>query len=89
MYISESHRQVKQKMKTFNPVPEEVQETLDWLTDQAAAESFDEVVGLLGIKEPAKSQEVKSSFRSCTWWDGDYYCQDENWKWHFVDLSLT
>lgn len=75
-------------MKTFNPVPEEVQETLDWLTDQVAAESFDEVVELLGIKEPAKSEEVKFSFRSCTCWDGDYYCQDENWRWHFVDLSL-
>lgn len=76
-------------MKTFNPVPDEVQETLDRLTDQAAAESFDEVVELLGIKEPPKSKEIKSSFRSCTLWDGDYYCQDEDGIWHFVDLSAT
>lgn len=76
-------------MKTFYPVPEEAQETLDCLTDQAAAESFDEVNKLLNTKEPALSQELKSSFRSCTWWDGDYYCQDENWKWHFVNLSST
>lgn len=75
-------------MKVLNPVPDEVQETLDCLTDQAAAESLNEVVALLGIKEHHnQSQEVKSAFRSCTWWDGDYYCQDENWKWHFVDLS--
>jgi hypothetical protein len=76
-------------MKTFNPVPGEVQETLDRLTDIAAAESLDEVVKLLSIKEPALSQEVKSSYRSCTWWDGDYYCQNENWSWHLVDMSET
>jgi hypothetical protein len=76
-------------MKIFNLVPHEVQETLDCLTDQAAAESLDEVVKLLDIKEDTQSKEVKSSFRSCTWWDGDYYCQDENWRWHFVDLSLA
>jgi hypothetical protein len=76
-------------MKTFNPVADEVQETLDWLTDIAAAESLDEVVKLVGIKEPALSQEFKSSYRSCTWWDGDYYCQNENWRWHLVDISET
>ncbi len=76
-------------MKTFNPVADEVQETLDWLTDIAAAESLDEVVKLVGIKEPALSQQVKSSYRSCTWWDGDYYCQNENWRWHLVDISET
>lgn len=43
-------------MKTFNPVADEVQETLDWLTDIAAAESLDEVVKLVGIKEPALSR---------------------------------
>lgn len=74
-------------MKNFQPVADEAQETLDWLTDQEAAESFEQVVKLLDNKEPALSEEAKSSFRSCTWWDGDYYCQDENWKWHFVDLS--
>lgn len=76
-------------MQPFNSVPDEVQETLDCLTDQAAAESKDEVVELLSIKEPARSEEVKSSFRSCTWWDEDYYCQDENWKWYLVDLRST
>lgn len=74
-------------MRNFYPVADEAQETLDLLTDQAAAESFEQVVELVDSKEPALSEEVKSSFRSCTWWDGDYYCQDENWKWHFVDLS--
>ena len=76
-------------MKIFNLVPDEAQETLDCLTDQVAAESLDEVVALLDSKEHNQSLEVKSSFRSCTWWDGDYYCQDENWRWHFVDLSST
>lgn len=73
-------------MKTLNPVANEVQETLDWLTDQAAAESLHEVVELINIQSPVLSQQVKSSFQSCTWWDGDYYCQDENWRWHLVDL---
>ena len=76
-------------MKTFYPVSDEAQEMLDYLTDQAAAESFDEVDKLLDIKEPGLSQELKSSFRSCTWWDGDYYCQDEDGKWHLVDLGST
>lgn len=74
-------------MTTLNAVADEVQETLDWLTDQAAAESLQEVIELLNIKAPALGQEVKSSFQSCTWWDGDYYCQDQNWRWHLVDLS--
>jgi hypothetical protein len=34
-------------------VADEVQETLDWLTDQVAAESLHEVVELLNIKAPA------------------------------------
>ncbi len=90
MYISQSHRQVELKMKIFNPVADEVQQTLDWLTEQeAAAESLNEVVELLSIKGTAKSEVVKSAFCSYTWWDGDYYCQDENWRWHFVDLSST
>ncbi|HCF29942.1 MAG TPA: hypothetical protein DEV81_22695 [Cyanobacteria bacterium UBA11049] len=74
-------------MKTLNPVADEVQETLDRLTDQVAAESLPEVVELLNIKAPALGQEIESSFQSCTWWDGDYYCQDENWRWHSVDLT--
>ena len=75
-------------MKNFQAVADEAQETLDWFIDQEeAVESFEQVVKLLDSKEPALSEEVKSSFRSCTWWDGDYYCQDENWRWHFVDLS--
>ena len=76
-------------MKVFNLVGDEVQETLDCLTDQAAAESLDQVVELLGSKEQNHCDDVKSSFQSCTWWDGDYYCQDENWRWHFVDLGST
>ena len=66
-------------MKNFQPVGDEAQETLDWFIDQeTAAESFDQVVKLADRKEPALSEEVKSSFRSCTRWDGDYYCQDQN-----------
>lgn len=76
-------------MKVFNLVADEVQETLDCLTEQAAAESLEQVVELLGNKEPYHSDDVKSSFQSCTWWDGDYYCQDENRRWHFVDLGST
>lgn len=34
-------------MKTLNPVADEVQQTLDWLTDIAAAESLPEVVELI------------------------------------------
>lgn len=86
-YIRYLYRAGVDKMKTLNPVADEVQETLDWLTDQVAAESLPEVVELLSIKAPALLQEVESSFQSCTWWDGDYYCQDENWRWHSVDLS--
>lgn len=74
-------------MRTFNLVADEVQETLDCLTDQVPAESLHEVVELVSTKAPASSEEVKSAFQSCTWWDGDYYCQDENWRWHLIDLS--
>lgn len=74
-------------MKTFNPVADELQETLDLLTDQVAAESLPEVVKLLDSKSATLCCEVESSFQTCTWWDGDYYCQDENWQWHLLNLS--
>lgn len=76
-------------MKTFNPVADELQETLDLLTDQVAAESLPEVVKLLDSKALPLSSEIKSSFQTCTWWDGDYYCQDKNWQWHLLDLNQT
>jgi hypothetical protein len=76
-------------MKTFNLVAEELQETLDLLTDRAAAESLSEVVNLLNSKSPSLSSEVESNFQTCTWWDGDYYCQDENWQWHLLELNQT
>lgn len=71
-------------MKNFNPVADELQETLDLLTDQVAAESLQEVAKLLESKSPSLSSEVESSFQTCTWWDGDYYCQDETWQWHLL-----
>lgn len=71
-------------MKTFNPVADELQETLDLLTDQVAAESLQEVINLINDRSPIFSSEVGSSFQTCTWWDGDYYCQDKNWQWHLL-----
>lgn len=71
-------------MKTFNLVADELQETLDLLTEQVAAESLPEVVGLINKRSPMLSSEVSSSFQTCTWWDGDYYCQDKNWQWHLL-----
>lgn len=76
-------------MKNFNPVADELQETLDLFTDQVTAEKLDEVVQLLNSKSPALSSEVESSFQTCTRWDGDYYCQDENWQWHLLELNQT
>lgn len=69
---------------TFNPVADELQETLDLLTDRGAAESLQEVVNLLNTKSPTLSSKVGFNFQTCTWWDGDYYCQDENWQWHLL-----
>jgi hypothetical protein len=50
-------------MTTFNLVAQEVQETLDWLTDRAAAESLPEVIELVNTKAPTLCQEVKLSWK--------------------------
>ncbi|MBD1852116.1 hypothetical protein [Leptolyngbya sp. FACHB-711] len=59
--------------------------------DAAAAKTIDrkqEIVALLSDEQPRKSREVEQSYRQCIWWEGCYYCQDEQQNWHQVKCFL-
>lgn len=65
--------------------PQEIQDTLNQLTHQGIMrDRKDEVVELLTINEPMKSWLVESNFTCCAWFDGCYYCKDDQNNWHQV-----
>ncbi len=64
-------------------LPESLQETLNQIASKAA-DRKDEVVEVLSDEQPAKSRLVESEYVVCTWWEGCYYCQDEDKNWHRV-----
>lgn len=74
--------------RLYEIVSPETQQMLNWLTRRATNDRKDEVVELLSNDEPAKSQIVDSTFTNCTWFDGCYYCQDENQQWYRVKCFI-
>jgi len=59
--------------------------------DLAAVKTNDrkqEVVALLSNEQPRKSRVVEQSYRQCIWWEGCYYCQDDQQNWHRVQCFL-
>ncbi|HEY9622123.1 MAG TPA: hypothetical protein V6C78_17335 [Crinalium sp.] len=64
-------------------ISEELQQTLNRIAARAG-DRKDEVVDMLSNEQPAKSRMVESAYVHCTWWEGCYYCQDENQQWHRV-----
>lgn len=49
-----------------------------------ASDRKDELVDLLNNEQPTKSRLVDSAYLQCTWWEGCYYCQDQDLKWYRV-----
>jgi|GEM_PF-5504530 hypothetical protein len=64
-------------------LPESLQETLNQIASKAA-DRKDEVVEALSDEQPTKSRLVESEYVACTWWEGCYYCQDEDKNWHRI-----
>jgi hypothetical protein len=78
---------VKSANQDINSVPAPLQKMLDQLAPQLA-DRKDEVVGLLSNEQPAKSRQVDLSYSQCTWWEGCYYCQDEQGQWHRIKCFI-
>ncbi|NJN88562.1 MAG: hypothetical protein HC881_22600 [Leptolyngbyaceae cyanobacterium SL_7_1] len=62
---------------------EELQEQLNQMAAKAS-DRKDELVDLLNEEQPTKSRLVDSAYSQCTWWEGCYYCQDQDLKWYRV-----
>jgi hypothetical protein len=67
----------------YTPVSPALQEQLNRVAVQLA-DRKEEVVELLSDEQPSKSRLVEMSYVQCAWWEGCYYCQDENQQWHQV-----
>lgn len=70
-----------------NSVPEALQKTLNEVASKLA-DRKGEVVDLLGNEQPSKSRIVDQTYVRCTWWEGCYYCQDEEQQWHRIKCFL-
>lgn len=57
----------------------------------AAAHTADrkqEIVALLSDEQPRKSRTIEQSYAQCVWWEGCYYCQNNQQDWHQVKCFL-
>jgi hypothetical protein len=66
-----------------NSISDELQQRLDQIS-ATAADRKDEIVDLLSDEQPSKSRLVDANYDACTWWEGCYYCRDEQNRWHRV-----
>lgn len=72
---------------TDEVLPESLQKTLNQIAAQSA-DRKDEIVDLLNDEQPRKSRIVDQTYIQCTWWEGCYYCQDENQQWHRIKCFI-
>lgn len=68
-------------------VPQSLQKTLDDLVIQLG-DRKNEIVDLLSNEQPSKSRLVDLSYKQCIWWEGCYYCQDEDQQWHRIKCFI-
>jgi hypothetical protein len=70
--------------KTYNlePVSDQLQKTLNQEARKLASDRKDEVATLLN------SASFVSSYNACIWWDGCYYCKDENNSWYCIKCTF-
>jgi len=72
---------------TDDVLPESLQRTLDGIAARAADRKA-ELITALSDEQPAKSKKVDQDYIACTWWEGCYYCQDDQKQWHRVKCFL-
>lgn len=64
-------------------VPSELQKTLSLLASKKnVVDKTDEVAALFN------SASFVSSYETCIWWDGCYYCKDGNGDWYCIKCSF-
>ena len=64
------------------PVSYQLQKTLNKEALNPFADRKDEVATLLN------SERCLSFYNACIWWDGCYYCKDENHSWYCVKCGF-
>ncbi|NES21214.1 MAG: hypothetical protein F6K41_20360 [Symploca sp. SIO3E6] len=64
------------------PVSEELHKILNQEANKPTADRKDEVATLLN------SESFVATYDACIWWDGCYYCQDENDHWYCIKCSF-
>ncbi len=69
-------------------LPESLQKLLNEAVTNQSTDRKEEVVELLSDEQPSKSRLVDMAYVQCTWWEGCYYCQDENKQWHRVKCFI-
>jgi hypothetical protein len=72
---------------TENFVSRDLQSTLDQIAS-GAKDRKDEIVDLLSSEQPKKSRQIDAVFDRCIWWEGCYYCQDEQGQWQRVKCFM-
>jgi hypothetical protein len=70
-----------------NAIPSALQAILNDLSTKMA-DRKGEIVDLLSGEQPTKSRQVDLEYLCCTWWEGCYYCQDDNKQWHRVKCFI-
>jgi hypothetical protein len=79
-------RQLKTASKE-NSVSTELQQTLDRIAARATDRKY-ELVEMLSNEQPVKSGLVDEQYLQCIWWEGCYYCQDDDKQWHRVQCFM-
>jgi hypothetical protein len=70
-----------------NLISEKLQKTLDGIAARMS-DRKDELVDILNGEQPSKSHMVEAQYAQCVWWEGCYYCQDDNQQWHRVKCFM-
>lgn len=78
----------KASFLTNDVLPESLQKLLDESLENQSIDRKEEIVELLSDEQPSKSRQVDMAYVQCTWWEGCYYCKDENQQWHRVKCFL-
>lgn len=66
----------------LNRVSESLQATLNQEATKASVDRKDEVARLLN------SERFVADYQACIWWDGCYYCQDEDKNWYRISCRF-
>ncbi len=73
--------------QTPNAVSSDLQTKLNELA-AVMDDRKEEFVDLLNSEHPSISRRVEASYSQCIWWEGCYYCRDDNGSWQRVKCFM-